>query len=207
MTAHEDSRPVGYLDAGPDAARLAEAIRGSDYSGLDILPSNLDFRDFDILLSRLKNRRSRLRKALSAVVDDYDVILLDCPPGLSTLSESVFRAADAVLVPVIPTTLSWRSFDQVMQLFADQELPVDRLIGLFSMVQKGKRLHADVMERLRADQGSRFLSTSIPVSADVERMGVTRAPVLATLPTAAISKTYESVAQELAERIALHPRL
>ncbi len=186
-----------------DAARLAGAIRGSDYDGLDILPANLGFRDFDVLLSRLKNPRSRLKKALAALDPDHDVILLDCPPGLSTLSESVVRAADAIVVPVIPTTLSQRSLDQLVDFLGDHGVPLDRLHGLFSMVQTSKRLHLDVMAALRSSMGVRFLAATIPFSADVERMGVTRAPVLATLPTAAVSRTYESLAQELAGRIGL----
>ena len=144
-----------------DALRLAKAIRGSDYDGLDILPANLEFRDFDVLLSRLKSPRSRLKKALAALDQDHDVILLDCPPGLSTLSENVFRAANAIVVPVIPTTLSQRSFDQLLEFFADHDLPADRLHGLFSMVQTGKRLHLDVMAALRSTQGARFLTAAI----------------------------------------------
>lgn len=97
-----------------DVEKFTKAIRGSDYDNLDILPANMSFRDFDIFLSRMKDSRSRLKKALAAVKGDYDVILLDCPPNISALSENVFRAADAVLVPVIPTTLSQRTFEQLV---------------------------------------------------------------------------------------------
>ncbi|MEE3070992.1 MAG: AAA family ATPase, partial [Pseudomonadota bacterium] len=67
-----------------DVERFTKAIRASDYDGLDILPANMTFRDFDVFLSRMRNSRSRLKKALKAVKGDYDVILLDCPPNIST---------------------------------------------------------------------------------------------------------------------------
>ncbi|MCQ9617274.1 AAA family ATPase [Paenalcaligenes niemegkensis] len=89
-----------------DVKIFTDAIRDSDYDNLDILPASMNFRDFDIFLSRMRDSRSRLKKALNSVKKDYDVIILDCPPTISTLSENVFKCADAVLVPVIPTTLS-----------------------------------------------------------------------------------------------------
>ena len=64
-----------------DVEKFTKAIRGSDYENLDILPANMSFRDFDVFLSRMRDRRSRLKKALEAVKADYDVILLDCPPN------------------------------------------------------------------------------------------------------------------------------
>ncbi|QYZ70008.1 ParA family protein [Neotabrizicola shimadae] len=186
-----------------DAERLARAIRGSDYDGLDILPSNQAFRDFDVLLSRLKSPQSRLKRALAALDHDYDVILLDCPPGLSTLSENVFRASDALVVPVIPTTLSQRSLRQLMDFFRDNDMPTDRLIGLFSMVQTGKRLHKDIMTELRQSQAPLFLSATIQSSAEVERMGLERAPVAAVLPAASVSKAYAAAALEICDRLGL----
>ena len=97
------------------------AIRASDYDNLDLLPANMSYRDFDIFLSRMKNRRSRLKKALKAVGNEYDVIILDCPPNISLLSENVFRVADKIVVPVIPTTLSERTLEQLYDFFNDKK--------------------------------------------------------------------------------------
>lgn len=66
-----------------DTERFAKAIRGSDFDNLDILPANMSFRDFDVFLSRMKNSSSRLGKTLTAVSDDYDIVMLDCPPNIS----------------------------------------------------------------------------------------------------------------------------
>src|SRR5690606_8655978 len=74
-----------------DADKFAGAIRGSDYDTLDILPANMSFRDFDIFLSQMRHGHKQLRKSLKTVKQDYDVIVLDCPPTISALSENVFR--------------------------------------------------------------------------------------------------------------------
>ena len=177
--------------------KLTEAIRGSDYENLDILPANMAFRNFDVFLSQMKQPRSRLKKALVAVKADYEVILLDCPPSISTLSEAVFRAAEVIVVPVIPSTLSQRTFEQLLTFFVDNDMPTDKLHGVFSMVQGTKRLHADTMLAMEKAYPNRFLTARIPFASDVERMGIDRAPVTATLPNSAAARAYRALSAEI----------
>lgn len=184
-----------------DVARLTEAIRASDYEGLDILPANLGFRDFDLFLSRMRDSRSRLKRALAGVGADYDVILLDCPPGLSRLSENIFRAADLLLVPIIPTTLSERSFDQLHEVLKENDLRMAKVAAVFSMVQGAKTLHAETMARLRSDHPKRLLNTVIPFASDIERMGVHRAPVAGFAPKGLTARAYTALATEVLARI------
>lgn len=185
-----------------DHEKLVKAIRASDYDRLDILPANMSFRDFDVFLSSLRNSRSRLKKALQAVENDYDVILLDCPPNISTLSENVFKAADAVVVPVIPTTLSQRTFEQLLEFFRDHDLPPKKIHAFFSMVQGVKSLHSETMEAMLEAHGKRLMATRIPFASDVERMGVHRAPVTASAPNSAAAKAYQALHDELDVRTA-----
>lgn len=184
-----------------DAEKFTDAIRGSDYDNLDILPANMSFRDFDVFLSRMRNSRSRLKKSLKAVKKDYDVIILDCPPSISTLSENVFRSADAILVPVIPTTLSQRTFEQLAAFFKDKQLPEKKLHGFFSMVQGVKKLHIETIDAMRAAAKRRFMQTQIPFASDIERMGIHRAPVMATAPGSAAGKAYQALCDEIQDRI------
>src|SRR5690606_16249394 len=180
-----------------DVEKFTDAIRGSDYDNLDILPANMSFRDFDVFLSRMRNSRSRLKKALKSVKKDYDVIVLDCPPSISTLSENVFRVSDLILVPVIPTTLSQRTFEQLIEFFKEHDLSVPKLRGFFSMVQGVKTLHTETMETMNTTFKRRFLQTQIPFTSDIERMGVQRAPVLATAPGSAAGKAYQALCDEI----------
>ncbi|MCP8895295.1 AAA family ATPase [Shinella daejeonensis] len=184
-----------------DVERFTRAIRGSDYANLDILPSNMSFRDFDIFLSRMKNSRSRLKKALKAVKADYDTVVLDCPPNISMLSENVLRAADAVIVPVIPTTLSQRTFEQLLEFFRDNDLPARKIHAFFSMVQRSKSLHGDMVVEMTRTHPKRFMSAQIPFASEIERMGMTRAPILVTAPNSTAGKAYQGLFDELEQRL------
>lgn len=175
--------------------KFVKAIRGSDYDNLDILPSNMNFRDFDVFLSQM--RQSRLKKTLKAVREEYDYIFLDCPPSISALSENIFRAADIILVPVIPTTLSQRTFDQLLDFFKENNLSEQKLAGFFSMAQGVKSLHAETMDAMQSKYKRRFLNTRIPFASAVERMGVERAPVVATAPNSVVGRAYQALADEL----------
>jgi chromosome partitioning protein len=191
------SKKLGDAAFFKDVERFTKAIRGSDYDNLDILPANMSFRDFDVFLSRMRDSRSRLKKSLRAIQSDYDVILLDCPPSISTLSENVFRAADAILVPVIPTTLSQRTFEQLVDFFKLNRLPVKKLHAFYSMVQSGKTLHGETIQTMTRTYKKSFMKAQIPFVSDVERMGIHRAPVMATAPTSPASKAYRSLHGEL----------
>jgi chromosome partitioning protein len=184
-----------------DVKRFTQAIRGSDFDYLDVLPANMTFRDFDIFLSRMKNSRSRLKKALKSVNNDYDVVLLDCPPNISALSESVFKAADHIMVPVIPSTLSERTFEQLLDFFKQHKLPSKKLVPFFSMVQRQKKMHTETMERMRSNYKKSFLNESIPFSTDVEKMGVHRAPVMSYARSRPAAKAYQVLCEELRETI------
>ena len=184
-----------------DVEKFTKAIRGSDYDNLDILPANMGFRDFDVFLSRMRDTRSRLKKALNTVQADYDVIILDCPPNISTLSENIFRAADAILVPVIPTTLSQRTFEQLVDFFKQNDLPVKKLHGFYCMVQGVKSLHVETMDAMNSAYKKRFMQAKVPFASDVERMGVHRAPVIASTPNSAASKAYQALYKEVTQRL------
>lgn len=184
-----------------DVEKFTKAIRGSDYDRLDILPANMTFRDFDVFLARMRNSRSRLKKALKGVKSDYDVVLLDCPPNISTLSENVFRSADGIVVPVIPTTLSQRTFEQLEEFFRTNGLPLKKLHGFFSMVQGVKSLHGETVGEMKKAHKKRLMKAQVPFASEVERMGVHRAPVMATAPKSAVAQSYQALHDEVINRI------
>ncbi len=165
MRPSETTRARRLLSGG-DA--LLSSIRASDHEGLDLLPAHLSYRNFDLLLDSMKKSRKRLRKALAAAAGEYDLVVLDAPPNITLLSENLFEAADLILVPVIPTPLSERTWQQLLGFFADRGLPREKLRPFFSMVQTRSRLHKQTMLRLR--DAERFLEVAVPLSADIERM-------------------------------------
>jgi chromosome partitioning protein len=179
-----------------DVERFVDSIRASDYDNLDLVPANLTFKDFDIFLSRMKNSRSRLKKALKAVDSDYDVIILDCPPNISLLSENVFKTADKIVIPVIPTTLSSRTLEQLYTFFEDNGYQTKKLLPFFSMVQLNKKLHKESMHILRKKYKG-LLKPYIPFSSEVERMGVHRAPVITYAHKKSIGDAYAEMWKDI----------
>ena len=155
---------------------LVKHIKASDFENLDIIPAHLSFRNFDTLLAGFKKRKNRLKRVLKGFKKEYDLVVLDCPPSISHLSESIFIASDWVLVPVIPTTLSERTFEQLMAFFEKNDYPQNKIVPFFSMVQTQKSLHKATMEAMSA-RYKMFLNTVIPYSSDIEKMGVHKAPV------------------------------
>ena len=161
---------------GKDGSAL-HAIRETDYDRLHLLPAHASYRNFDALLDGMKRSKRRLADLLQELSGSYDVLLLDCPPSMGLVAENVFRAADLILVPVIPTTLSRRTFDQLNAFFEGEGYERRKLRPFFSMVERRKRMHRDIMRDMRARE-PRLLQTCIPFSAEIEAMGTHREPVL-----------------------------
>src|SRR5262249_11416742 len=130
-----------------DRKPLDGAIKATDFDGLDLLPADFTYRHMDLILDRTKHPTRRLEQVLHPLRGDYDLVILDCPPSVSLVSENVLRAADTVLSPLIPTTLSVRTLDQLTDFIAPlTHRP--RLLGFFSMVDRRKRLHRDLVDQL-----------------------------------------------------------
>lgn len=158
------------------ADALLPHIKESDYSNLDLIPAQRSLRNLDILLKQTDSRETVLRRLLKKISQDYDLILLDCPPSVSRLAENIFVAADLILVPVIPTPLSERTYDQLVRFFKDKDYDRKKLLPFFSMVDARKQLHRDTALGMR-QRYKRILRHAIPYSTDVERMGIHRTPI------------------------------
>jgi len=174
VRARKGAGRKALLAGGRKAER---AIRATDFERLDILPAHRSFRKLELALDAVKKPRSRLARLLAPQRDHYDLVVIDCAPTLTLVAESVFRAADLVAVPVVPTTLSERTLLMLRDFYAQQGLPRDRLIAFFSMLDRRKTLHRQLVEDLPRRAETRFCRTLVPVSSDIEKMGLHREPV------------------------------
>jgi cellulose biosynthesis protein BcsQ len=180
---------------------LAQAVRGTDYRGLDLVPADFSYRKLDLHLASHKRGEKRLAKVLSPMTEEYDLVILDCAPSISLLSEAIFRAADALLVPTIPTPLSLRTLEQLEGHLHKRGLDRIELLPFLCMVDRRKRLHRELCD---AEQGAgRFLEALIPYSSIVEQMGLHRAPVFEYAPRSAAAAAYELLWHEVEGRLAL----
>ena len=179
---------------------LPEVLVPSGYDHLDVLPADFSYRNFDAYLSQRKRPTERLLKMSRSLRESYDGLFMDCPPGISLLSENVLRAADAVVVPLVPTPLSVRMLDQLQAFILDNAWNDLLLLPFFSMVDRRKSLHREVIDstRLRHPQ---MLATEVPYSSDIERMTVRRAPLSSYAPGSAAGLTYASLWAEIDSRL------
>jgi chromosome partitioning protein len=178
---------------------LDGAIKGTDFEGLDLLPADFTYRNLDLILDATKKPTQRLARLLQPLSSEYDLIVLDCPPSISLLSESVLHAADALLVPLIPTTLSVRTLDQLSEFISGFDGHRPTVLAFCSMIDRRKRLHLEIAERLPA-QRSDVAVTVIPALSLIERMSVERAPVAAFAPRSAAARQYGALWQEVKQR-------
>ena len=171
-------------------------IKGTDFLNLDLLPSKLSYRNFDLALDALKNSNTKLKSIFKDIEDDYDYLFLDCSPGISLISENVFNASDIVLVPVIPTTLSVRTYIKLLKFFKKNKMDSCKIYPFFSMVEKRKTMHQETIRKILKKKNT-FLKTQIPYRSDIEKMGVERRPVPEYAPGSPATETYFSLWEEI----------
>ncbi len=178
---------------------LDEVVKGSDYRNLDLLPADFSYRNMDLLLGDSKKPALRLLKLLRPLASEYDLVVLDCPPSISLVSENIFRAADALLLPTIPTTLSLRTLQQLLDFMEGHRLQAP-VYAFYSMVDRRKRLHLDVMAA-PGDPRCTILETVIPYATEVERMGLERRPVTDYAPRSPAGRAYRALWDEVRSKV------
>lgn len=185
-------------------SEVSRAIRATPDKRLDLLPADPTYFSMDVDLDAAKRSADRVGKVLHDVEDEYDVAVLDCAPGLSLLATNVVRAADVVLAPIVPSPLSLRTLDQVVDITRKAESAA-AVVAFLSMVDRRRALHRDVVELLHGRYGD-VAQAVIPNAAVVERMGQRRRPVVATTPESAPSIAYRELWEEVAQRLGIEKR-
>ena len=181
---------------------LKAAVRGTNYPGLDLIPADLGHRNLDIALAEFRKPGSRLGKMLDGLADDYDLAFVDCAPHLSLVSENIFEMADHLLVPVIPTPLSVRAYAQLREFCGAHGLDRDKLLPFFSMVDRRRQLHCELITSFAAEHPE-VLRSFIPYTSQVEKMGEQRAPVQTFAPGSPGARAFQALWRAVCARVGL----
>ena len=178
--------------------QLEDQIKASDFENLDVVPADLSYRHNDVIFEAKRGRTKQVRRMLKPFAGSFDYVFLDCPPTISLVSENIFEAADALIVPVIPTTLSLRTLEQVVSFLdkAGLDLPV---YPFFSMVDARKKLHKNVMAWLPEERPD-MLRTIIPYASEVEQMGTRRTAVACYARGSRSARAYQNLWHEIRGR-------
>jgi chromosome partitioning protein len=193
---------------------LDDAIKGTDFDNLDLIPADFTYRNMDLLLDGAAGGQGtdgkpggapggkparKLGRLLAPLASEYDAVFLDCPPSVSLVSENVLHAADVIVVPLIPTTLSVRTLEQLSDFVDEFKGRKPELVAFFSMVDRRKKLHREITEKLVTERAE-VAATAIPALSVIETMSVERAPVSVFAPSSAAAKAYRALWAEISAR-------
>ena len=165
-------------------AALDALIQPSAWPGLDLLAADKSLRGLEKQLAA-DDKAKRLKKMLKDLDGDYDRVILDCPPGLTELAEQLFRAVDVVVVPMLPSPLSLRAFDQLTDHLA-KLAGAPRVVPVVNMVDRRRSLHKLTVDAL-PDRAA------IPYASAVEAMSVHQAPIAASTPGSPAARAFNAL--------------
>ena len=171
---------------------LDEAIKGTDFDQLDLMPADFSYRNLDLDLDSTKRPTDRLRRLVAPLQDEYDLVILDCPPSVSLVSENVIHACDLLLVPLIPAMLSVRTFDQLIDFVDGMPGRKPQVMAFLSMVDRRKKAHREFTQRLPHERVS-VVAEAIPNRAVIEQMAQQGAPVAEFAPRSLATAAYEAL--------------
>ena len=179
---------------------LHDAIVATPFDNLDLLPGDLSLRRMDLHLHERKHPTERLLKMSRSLRSRYAALFIDCAQGMSLLSENVLTAADAIVVPLIPSPLSVRMLDELSGFVAERGWTDLVVLPFFSMVDRRRQLHQEFIAATR-ERFPEILRTEVPYWSEIERMSVRRAPLSAIAPRSAAAQIYLSLWTEIDERL------
>ena len=164
---------------------VRKLIQPSTVPGLDLIAADTSLRSLDHLFREM-DKKKRLAKLIESLGRDYDRIILDCPPGLTETSEQVLRAADLIVIPVIPSPLSQRAMGEVARYLVQRGGSHAPILPVYSMVDRRRSLHRAALENQPGWH-------AIPMASTIEQMTVRRKPLGAFAPTSPSAQAFSAL--------------
>ncbi len=152
-------------------ALIRDSIRRTYWDRLDLVPSNLNLVGAEMALLSMDGNSTRLREAVDAVADDYDIIVIDAPPALGLLSINVLCAADYIVTPIIPTMVDISSSIQFFHILESLDnLRLARISLLITRFNGGAE-HVRAASMLRSIYGDTILTNQMIETAELLKSG------------------------------------
>lgn len=181
-------------------------IQKTAYKNLDILPADLSLYKLDQKMGNLDKPRKMFRALLSSFAGKYDNVFIDCPAGYNLFTQTLQQTVDVFVIPIIPSPLTLSSYDLFKKQLKKDSKKGIILFPFFSMVDKRKQLHKEIIE-LHKNGTKGFLHSHIPYSSKIERMAVELAPLQAYDKRSLASKAYKSLWDEINANIGTYERV
>jgi chromosome partitioning protein len=187
---------------------LLEKIQNTAFERLSVIPSEVDLCAADIELARSENHLQRVALALQPVLDSqqFDLVMLDCPPALGVLTLNAFVAADGLLVPLQCEYYALEGvsmLNRVLGQLRDNGVnPRLELLGVvMTMFDSRTKLANQVVSEVREHFGERVFETMIPRSTRLAEAPSFGKPIIYYDKYSAGSAAYELLAQEFLKRL------
>lgn len=147
-------------------APISEVILKSSRENMDVVPASIQLAGAEVELSNLDHRETRLKSALNEIRDQYDYILIDCPPSLGHLTINAFTASDSVLIPVQCEYYALEGLSQLLntvrlvQKHFNNDLKIEGV--LLTMLDRRTNLGYEVVEEVKKYFHEKVYETIIP---------------------------------------------
>ena len=182
-------------------ADVEEVIHKDTIENLDILPSNVDLSAVEIEMIDVENKEFVVKNSIQKIRDDYDYIIIDCPPSLSLLTVNAMTTADSVLVPI---QCEYYALEGLSQLIHTVELvksrlnPVLEIEGVvFTMYDARTNLSLQVVENVKDNLEQNIYKTIIPRNIRLAEAPSFGTPINQYDPRSAGAESYMRLAEEV----------
>ena len=188
-----------------DEVPIESIIKHSEIPHLDVAPASIDLAGVEVQLSAIpKGREKRLRKAMDSVRDQYDYIIIDCPPALGLLNTNALTAADSVLIPVQCEYYALEGVTQLLitirlvQRTSNRNLKIEGI--LLTMFDIRTRLSVEVSQDVRQTFGKLVYQNSIPRNVKLSEAPSRGMSIFEYDPKSTGAKAYAGLTEEVLKR-------
>ena len=184
--------------------RASEAILHTEYKNVDLIPSSMELAAAEIELVELQDRTMQLRQALVSVKDEYDYIMIDCPPSMGLTTLNAFSACDSVIIPIQCEYYALEGLSQLIhtidlvQQRLNPELHIDGIV--FTMYDVRTNLSNQVVENVRTNLDTKIYDTLIPRNIRLAEAPSHGLPINMYDTKSAGAESYRMLAKEVMER-------
>lgn len=182
-------------------ADVEEVIHKDTIENLDILPSNVDLSAVEIEMIDVENKEFVVKNAIQKIRDNYDYVIIDCPPSLSLLTVNAITTADSVLVPIQCEYYALEGLSQLIhtvELVKDRLNPVLEIEGVvFTMYDARTNLSLQVVENVKDNLEQNIYKTIIPRNIRLAEAPSFGTPINQYDPRSAGAESYMRLAEEV----------
>ena len=184
-----------------DDCSINEAIKHDVYENIDLIPSNINTAAAEFDLIGIDHKEFILRDALDYIRDDYDFIMLDCPPSLNVLTVNAMTASDTVLVPIQCEYYALEGLSQLIHTInlvrerLNEKLDIEGIV--FTMYDSRTNLSQQVVDNVRANVTQKIYDTMIPRNVRLAEAPSYGEPITRYDPKSAGADAYRDLADEV----------